>query len=147
MENRQRVIDEYQRARNPDARLLSCAACGLRESATDNSYSRRPISELGVFKYTHPAAVDAARRQIIIAQLAETRMRDSCRETLTPASVVRVELPLTVRAGALLQPVPTRSDKTTTRTPRIMMYSDGLNVLVELKYQPPPSKLRHLSIY
>ena len=57
LENQQPVIDAYMRARNPDARLVSCAACGIRESTVDNSYKRFPISELSVFKYTSPATV------------------------------------------------------------------------------------------
>ena len=77
--NRQRVIDAYQLARDPNAKLLSCAACGLRESTTDNAFSRIPISELGVFKYMHPDVVASAHRSLVVARLAEKVARDNCK--------------------------------------------------------------------
>lgn len=98
LENQQPVIDAYMRARNPDARLVSCAACGIRESTVDNSYKRFPISELSVFKYTSPATVADALGVLVAAKQAETALRDSYRATLTLASALPPELLLSVNA-------------------------------------------------
>ena len=92
LQNQQPVIDAYMRARNPDARLVSCASCGLRESTADNTYKRFPISDLGVYKYTSPATVAVALGVLLAARLEETAVRDRFRTTLTLASIVPPEL-------------------------------------------------------
>ena len=45
------IVESYTSRRNPAARLISCAACGIREFETDNDFVSHSLAQLGVFMF------------------------------------------------------------------------------------------------